>query len=353
MRKLLCSLGTVALLVWASGTLADEAAATNGKSATVQQAASALLVPPSPATKSTPAAAQANTPLPRPEAASPTKPAVPPASPGADKGQAAPPMDDAMMLRLKAQIKSVRLSLAEATGRLSVTEKDLGTTSVDNGRLRAENTSLQTSLVRAETASKKAEEEVAVRRQEMRLLEQRGGAGTGSLSVALVLALLVSSVLAVAVFGHGKRLRTIVERLPDASGDERRQEQLRAQLKDEREKSTKLEEECKRLRDVSSRLPPAPAPGSKRDKAEGLRRELNDARTAAEEQKRAAAERVQALEAEIKKLTGENQRLDQALSKANEKLVFLGHDEPEVTTVTAAPAAMDDEPPPSLSPGPS
>lgn len=353
MRKRLCFLGIGPLILCAAGVFADETPvprpATEPPAATAVPAAR-------PAPPSTPPAAAKAAPAPGSAHATPS---ASPSAPSADKAQATPPTEpDVLMLRLKAQIKSVRLSLAEATGRLAVTDKDLSSASADNGRLRAENTSLQTNLAKAETASKKAEDEVAARRREMQVLEQRvsGSGPSGSLAVALVLALLVSSVLAVAVFGHGKQLRSIAERLPDGDSEKRRLAQLRTQLEEEQQRAVRLEDECKRLRETSNKPVPVAAaqPGSKRDKLEGLRRELSEARTTADEQRRVAADRIQALEAEVQKLAGQNQKLEQALGKANEKLIFLGHDEPEeTTTVTANQPPADEEPPPSLSPGPS
>ena len=357
MHRMLCSLAMAFLLLWSSRTVADESTEPTG----TPSASAAGPAQPSAARASTYQAASAAdrigeprrangltmVPAQAPTAAKPSEAPQPkvesqPSSPawpaGADPAEAQAnsliPVIDPALLKLKAQIKSVRLSLAETTGRLIVTDKNLSSSTVDVERLRSENTSLREGLAKAETVAKKAEEEVAVRRQEMRILEGRGGAGgSGATGLGLILALAVSLLLAIAVFGQGKRLRTMLAALSKPKADESRQEQLRAQLRDEQQKAQRLEEECKRLREASNRTTATmTSSGGKGAKPEQLRRELRDLRAAAEDQKRAAEARVQALEAEVQKLSDENRQLDGALNRATDKLVFLGHDEVEETT---------------------
>jgi hypothetical protein len=318
MRQLLCSSGVALLLMSGSATLAYGVTATETIRAPAVQTV--------PATD--PAAHGVSAPVP---SLAPQPAAEPSAKVKDDKTQIAPLADDPALLKLKAQIKTVRLSLAEATGRLIVTEKNLTGTSSDLERMRGENVSLRTGLTKAETISKMAQEELAVRRAEMRALEQRP-TGSGS-STGLLLSLAVSLILAAAVFGQGKRLHRMVARLPDGRAEEKRREELRAQLVEEQQRAQRLEEEAKRLREVGSRPTVSmTAAGGKSGKVEIIRRELRDVRSAAEEQKRTADARIESLEAEVQRLANEKLSLDEALAKANEKLVFLGHDEPEEKT---------------------
>lgn len=341
MRMLLCSSGIAFLLMSGAGTLADETpAARNAQTATVQS-------PPAPSApgqaaltapeRATATAAGPATTVTKADDSAPAKPS----GQGDQTAPSAPP--DPLLFKLKAQIKTVRLALAETSGRLTVTEKNLVAATADIDHLRGENTALRTGLTRAETASKKTEEELAARRQEMRdLSAQRSPDAAGTFPTGLVLSLAVSLVLALAVLGQGKRLSKLAARLPADPADQKpgqerddpRHEQLRTQLKDEQQKAQRLEEQ---LRQASNRT--ADEPGSKGGKLESIRRELRDLRAEAgrlqkdqKEQKRTAEARIQALEAEVEKLSTANQKLDQALAKANEKLIFLGHDDPEDTT---------------------
>jgi len=336
MRELLCSSGVALLLIAGSGTFADGATTTESvrapalQTVPVPEPAAHGVTAPAPGLSPPPAAAV--------ESSMKIKDRSPSKAEGtsgaADKTQvtSSAPSDDPALLKLKSQIKTVRLSLAEATGRLTVTERNLTGATTDVDHLRGENVSLRTGLTKAETISKMAQEELALRRQEMRDLEQRP-AGSGSSSTSLVLSLAVSLILAAAVFGQGKRLHRMVARLPDGKAEEQRQEALRAQLREEQQKAQRLEEEAKRLREAGSRpTVTMTAAGGKSGKMEIIRRELRDVRTAAEEQKRTADIRIESLETEVQKLAAERLSLDEALAKANEKLVFLGHDEPEEKT---------------------
>jgi DNA repair exonuclease SbcCD ATPase subunit len=344
MRKLSCSLGIALLVTWGSGTLADEPLATGYVQPPTQPAPLQPAPLPSAAGETPPrpdgnASARAGEP-----AALPVEKAVPPTS-------VVPPADP-LLLKLKAQIKTVRLSLAEATGRLAVTEKDLATANADVNQLRTANTTLHANLAKAETIGKKAEEEVAVRRKEVSSLTERLAKkpSSGGSSTALVFALVLAMILSVVVFSLGGKVRRSLDRLPDGKAEEKRLEQLRVQLKDEQQKALRLDEECSRLRDANNR--PANGgggAGSKKDKIEQARREAREARAEADAQKRAAAEKVAALQAEaqatadvqkratdekitaleteVEQLVAANRRLEELLAKANEKLTFLGHDE--------------------------
>ena len=304
--------------------------------------------------------------------------------------------------KLKHQIKTVRLSLADTQGRLVVTEKDLSTASTENVQLRSDTTSLRVGLAKAETITKKSEEELGHRRQEVKALQTARPSGSGTLIVVLLLCLVSTGMLAVVLFGQGSKLRTILDRMRDAKADERRFEQLRAQLEEEQQRSQRFQAESQRLETVaqSQRLETvaqsqanAPA-GSKREKLDHMRRELREAQNAAEAEKRRADERIQKLEAEMARISSDKQgvdermqklepemaqlatakqelflqvqrlepemarltsdkleaeersrllahdaarlmaeklRVEHALAKANEKLSFLGHDEPEDT----------------------
>jgi len=297
------------------------------------------------------------------------------------------------MTKLKHQIKTTRLSLAETQGRLSVTEKDLASTATENTQLRADTTNLRVGLAKAETVAKKSEEELGHRRQEVQALQVARRAGAGTLIVILLLALVSTAMLAVVLFGHGRKLRAIMENTQESKADDRRLEQLRAELKEEQQRAQRYEAESQRLRVVAESQSHAP-PGSKREKLEHLRREVREAQAAAEAEKRRADERIQKLEAEMAsiqagkqeveervsklepelaqiaaekqalaeqvrglepelarlssdkleaeersrllardaaRLTAEKLRLEQALAKANDKLTFFGHDGPEDT----------------------
>ena len=319
-------------------------------------------------------------------------PAVGASKAGEPAKQPADP-DPVEMLKLKHQIKSVRLSLADTQGRLVVTEKDLSSASTENAQLRSDTTSLRVGLAKAETIAKKSEEELGHRRQEVKGLQTTRPSGSGTLIVVLLLCLLSTGMLAVVLFGQGSKLRTILDRMRDTKADERRLEQLRAQLEEEQQRSQRFQEESQRLQTVAQSQPNAPA-GSKREKLDHMRRELREAQTAAEAEKRRADERIQKLEAEMTRISSEKQgvdermqklepelaqlatakqelflqvqrlepevarltsgkleaeersrllahdaarlmaeklRVEHALAKANEKLTFLGHDEPEDT----------------------
>jgi predicted nuclease with TOPRIM domain len=351
MRKLLCSLGIALLATWGTVTLAEQPSATDPSAAGYVQAP----LPPAPAQ---PTALPAET--------APAAPALP-AQTGSEHQAVAPAgtkaavgaLEDPTVLRLKAQIKTVRLSLAETSGRLSVIEKDLLAATADNTRLRTENTTLHTDLSRSETVGKKAEEEVAARRQEVSSLTDRLASlktSAGGTSTALVFALTVALILAAVVFGQGSKIRRMLARLPDGKGEEKRLERLRSQLEEEQQKAVRLDEECQRLREASNRTTTTlgvAGPGSKKDKIEQARRELREAKAAAEAQKRADAdkltalqadlrandEKLTALEAEVARLTEANHKLERLLAKANEKLTFLGHEEgaPDDVSITPSP----------------
>lgn len=297
------------------------------------------------------------------------------------------------MTKLKHQIKSVRLSLADTQGRLVVTDKDLSTASTENTQLRSDTTSLRVGLAKAETIARKSEEELGHRRQEVKGLQTARPSVSGTLIVVLLLCLVSTGMLAVVLFGQGSKLRTILDRMRDAKPDERRVEQLSAQLKEEQQRSQRFQEESQRLKTVAQNQDHAPA-GSKREKLDHTRRELREAQTAAEAAKRRADERIEKLEAELARISSDKQgvderiekfepemaqlatakqelflqvqklepevarltsdklaaekrsrelahdaarlmaeklRLEHALAQANEKLAFLGHDEPEDT----------------------
>ena len=319
-------------------------------------------------------------------------PAVGASKAGEPAKQPADP-DPVEMTKLKHQIKSVRLSLADTQGRLVVTEKDLSTASTENVQLRSDTTSLRVGLAKAETITKKSEEELGHRRQEVKALQTARPSGSGTLIVVLLLCLVSTGMLAVVLFGQGSKLRMILDRMRDAKADERRVEQLRAQLEEEQQRAQRYQEESQRLKTVAQSQASAPA-GSKREKLEHMRRELREAQTAAEAEKRRADERIQKLEAEMVRISADKQgvdermqklepemaqlatakqelllqvqrlepevarltsdkleaeersrllahdaarlmaeklRVEHALAKANEKLAFLGHDEPEDT----------------------
>ena len=304
--------------------------------------------------------------------------------------------DAVEMTKLKHQIKSVRLSLADTQGRLVVTEKDLSTASTENTQLRSDTTSLRVGLAKAETIAQKSEEELGHRRQEVKglqTLQTARPSGSGTLIVVLLLCLVSTGMLAIVLFGQGSKLRTILDRMRDAKADEHHVERLSAQLKEEQQRSQRFQEESQRLKTVAQSQANAPA-GSKREKLDHMRRELREAQTAAEAAKRLADERIQKLEAEMARISSDKQgvderiqkfepemaqlaaakqelflqiqklepevarltsdkleaekrsrqlahdvarlmaeklRVEHALAKANEKLTFLGHDEPEDT----------------------
>jgi chromosome segregation ATPase len=335
MRKLLCSLAIVLLLVAALAVQADQPSAANE---------------PSKAEVVSPPAVTAPDPAPMPSADVATT----------------------EMKKLKYQIKTVRLSLADTHGRLAVTEKELSTATRENGQLRSENTNLRVGLAKAETVARKSEEELAYRRQEAKTLQARPSSGSGALAVGLLLSLVVTGLLALVLFGQGDKLRAALNRVHGGKADEKRQDQLSAQLKEEQQRSHRLEEEIQRLRAAAESQSNAPA-GSKKEKLDCMRRELREARAAAEAEKRQAderiqrletelarivadkqevtehaqklepavarltaeklevEERIQVLEPEVARLTVEKLRLERAVAKAHQKLIFLGHDEPEDT----------------------
>jgi chromosome segregation ATPase len=323
----------------------------------------------------------------------PTGPRAAGAAVGASKAGEPTDPNPVEMTKLKHQIKTVRLSLADTQGRLVVTEKDLSTASTENAQLRSDTTSLRVGLAKAETITKKSEEELGHRRQEVKVLQTARPSGSGTLIVVLLLCLVSTGMLAVVLFGQGSKLRTILDRMRDAKADERRVEQLRAQLEEEQQRSQRFQAESQRLETVAQSQANAPA-GSKREKHDHMRRELREAQTAAEAEKRRADERIQKLEAEMARICSDKQGVDEriqklepemaqlatakqelflqvqrlepevarltsdklqaeersrllahdaarlmaeklrvahALAKANEKLAFLGHDEPEDT----------------------
>jgi chromosome segregation ATPase len=332
------------------------------------------------------------------------------------------------MFKLKHQIKTVRLSLADTQGRLVVTEKDLAAASNENVQLRSDTTNLRVGLAKAETIAKKSEEELGVRRQEVQAMQtaRPSGAGSATMVLVLLLCLVITGMVAAVLFGQGSKLRTILERTQHVQADggrveqlraqldeerqrlqadEGRVEQLRAQLDEERQRSQRFEQESQQLKAAvesqakeiqakeSQSSAPAPA-GSKREKLERMRRELQQTQAAVEAEKRRADQRIQKLEAEMARIISDKQdaderlqklepemarlagakqelyeqvqklepevtrlasdkqeaeengrrlahdaarlmaeklRLEHALSKANEKLAFFGHDEPEDT----------------------
>ena len=322
----------------------------------------------------------------------------PPARPGAGVAAGAPvgqPADPAgvEVTKLKHQIKTTRLSLADTQGRLAVTEKDLSSAATENTQLRSDSTNLRVGLAKAETVAKKSEDELGHRRQEVQALQTARRSGAGTIVVILLLCLVITGMLAVVLLGHGSKLRAILDRMHDAKADERRVDELKAELEEARQRAQRFEEESQRLRAAAENPAPAPA-GSKREKVEQLRRELRDVQAAVEAEKRRADERVRELEAEMARtkadkqavderiqrlepemtelaaakqvlfehvqklepevarlssdkeeaeqrsrllahdaarLTAEKLRLEHALAKANEKLTFFGHEEPEDT----------------------
>ncbi len=326
------------------------------------------------------------------EASTPSPSGAATAAKAGDPGKPSSDPNDVEMIKLKHQIKTTRLSLADTQGRLVVTEKDLSTASAENAQLRSDSTNLRVGLTKAETIAKKSEEELVHRRQEVKTLQTRS-TGTGTLVVVLLLCLTITGMLAVVLWGHGGKLRAILSHLHDTKVDDRRADQLRAELKEAQQRSQRFEEESQRLRAAADSQANAPA-GSKREKLDQLRRQVRDAQSAAEAEKRRADERIEQLEAEmasissekqeasarlrrleaemaeltaakqelfnkvqnlepemaqlasdrleaegrsralahdVARLTAEKLRLEHALAKANEKLAFFGHDEPEDT----------------------
>jgi chromosome segregation ATPase len=226
------------------------------------------------------------------------------------------------MTKLKHQIKSVRLSLADTQGRLVVTEKDLSTASTENAQLRSDTTSLRVGLAKTETITKKSEEELGHRRQEVKALQTARPSGSGTLIVVLLICLLSTGMLAVVLFGQGSKLRTILDRLRDAKADERRVEQLRAQLEEEQQRSQRFQAESQRLETVAQSQANAPA-GSKREKLDHMRRELREAQTAVEAEKRRADGRIQKLEAEMARISSDKQGVDERMQKLEPEMAQL------------------------------
>ncbi len=265
--------------------------------------------------------------------------ALPPAAPPEPAGrlfgplpQAGPtglaPSDDPLVTKLKAQIKTVRLSLAETVGRLSATERNLATASADSAHLRIENASLQVRLATAETTARKAEDEVQQRRGEMGNLVRLATAParpSGLVLLGLLLCLAVAAFSAVLLVGQGGRLQALAARQPEPRQEQDRDAALRAELSDAQQKSLELEAECHRLRELDGVS--SPAPGSRRERFEHLRRELREVRGVAEAEKRKADGRIQALEDEVVRLSTDRQRLELAMKDAMEKLAFYGHEE--------------------------
>lgn len=231
--------------------------------------------------------------------------------------------------KLKHQIKATRLSLADTQGRLAVTEKDLANATGENTQLRADGTNLRVGLAKAETVAKKSEEELGLRRQEVRTLQTARHSGWGMLVFVLALSLVTVGMLAAVLFRHGSRLRTILERLQDANAVDRRLEQLRAELKEEQERSRRLADERLRAPTVpvvaDSQAPSqtlAPL-GSKREKLEHVRRELRQVEAAAAAEKRQSAERIGELEAELARATADRHALEQRLRALEPELAAL------------------------------
>jgi chromosome segregation ATPase len=262
-------------------------------------------------------------------AAGTSKPSASDSAPGAANA----PVDPEMM-KLKHQIKSVRLSLAETQGRLAVTEKDLVTGSSENTQLRADNGNLRVGLAKAETVAKKSEDELSHRRQEVKTLVAARPSSTGVLAVGLLLSLAVTGILAVLLFRQGGKLGTIATRLDETVAQDKRHDQVRALLKDEQQRAQRLDEEIKRLRVAAESQPSQPA-GGKRDKLDNLRRELREARTAAEAEKRQADERIQTLEAELLRLTADKRQSEERVQKLEPVREQLEKLEPEVERLTA------------------
>jgi chromosome segregation ATPase len=325
MRKLLCSLGIALLLATVDMVPADPALAGIEASAAqpttppaVNSRNSAVFLPAAPAHVAPPPAADA----PKQAAPGPAAPPTASAATGAAKaGQPGAP-DAVEMTKLKHQIKTVRLSLADTQGRLVVTEKDLSTASTENAQLRSDTTNLRVGLAKAETIAKKSEEELGHRRQEAKALQPARPAGSATLVLVLLLCLVITAMLAVVLVGQGRKLRTILDRMHDAKADEARVEQLRAQVKDEQQRAERLEAESQRLKAAAESQAPAPA-GSKREKLDHMRRELREAQAAVEAEKRRAAERVQKLEAEMARIGADKQDADERLQKLEPEMVRL------------------------------
>jgi chromosome segregation ATPase len=342
MRKLQCFFAIALLLVTALVFKADRPWAATEPS-TVRTAAPARPVGTNPALPTEAA--------PVPVGPAPAGPAKPPASEqgskmtgaevkaaGAAKAPepAKAPGDPTAteMTKLKHQIKTVRLSLADTQGRLAVTEKDLSTATGENVQLRSENVNLRVGLTKAETVAKKSEEELGYRRQEVKTLQSLRPlpSGSGGLTVGLVLALLVAGILAVLLFGQGEKLRGILKRTGDGKGDEKRQDQLRSQLqsqlKEEQQRSQRLDEEIKEMRALAESQANAPA-GSRREKLDALKRELSEARAAAESDRHQAGARIQELEAELARVTADKQQVDERIQKLEPGIARLAAAEAE------------------------
>jgi chromosome segregation ATPase len=258
------------------------------------------------------------------------------------------------MKKLKFQIKSVRLSLAETQGRLAVTEKDLSTTIGENAQLRSENSNLRVGLTKAETVAKKSEDELALRRQEAKTKQTaRPSSGPGAFTVGLLLSLvIITGLLAVMQFGQGEKLRTILSRQPDQAAD-KRHEQLSARLKQEQQRAERLDEEIKLLRAATADSQANGPVGGKREKPETMRRELREARAAAEAEKRLADERIQKMETELALITADKRQTEERLQKLEPELTQLAAEkqqalqkaqqlEPEVAHLTAEKADAEE-----------
>ena len=310
--KPLCSLGIALLwatvpVVQASPSLAEPEAARAITPPAVNSRNSAVFVPTAPkqATSESTAAPAA--------AAKAGEPGSEPADPSATE-----------MFKLKHQIKTVRLSLADTQGRLAVTEKDLSAASTENAELRSDTSNLRVGLVKAETIAKKSEEELGHRRQEVKALQTQrpASSGSGTLVIVLLLCLLIAGMLAVVLFGQGSKLRTILRRMHDTEANEGRIEHLRAQLKEEQQRSQRFEEERQRLMAAAESQANLPV-GSKREKLDRVRRDLQQAQVAAEAEKRRADERIQKLEAEIARISADKQDVDERIQQLEPKMAEL------------------------------
>jgi chromosome segregation ATPase len=330
MRKLLCSLAMALLLVAALAVQAEPPLAAT-EPTTAQVIVPPALTAPNPAVVSPahgerlPPAGNLKQPAFEQGSTMPTTGAKGAATAGAAAGtktagatEAARLLGDPSvteMKKLKYQIKTVRLSLAETQGRLAVTEKDLSTAASETAQLRSDNTNLRVGLVKAETVAKKSEEELAYRRQEAKAPQAvRTSSGSGALAVGLLLSLVIAGLLAVVLFGQGEKLRTILSRMHDGKADDKLHDQLRTQLREQQQQSQRFEEELNRLRAEAERQSNAPA-GSKRERLDNMKRELREARAAVEVEKRQADERIQKLEAELARITADKQQVDERIQQ--------------------------------------
>jgi chromosome segregation ATPase len=254
------------------------------------------------------------------------------ASKTAGGAKTAEPIDPSTveMTKLKYQIKTTRLSLADTQGRLAVTEKDLAATTSENAQVRSENTQLRVGLTKAETVAQKSEEELGHRRQEMMALQSAKPSHAGVLAVGFI-TLIITVFLAVGLSRQSRKLNTVVDRMDADRAQDKRHEQVRTQLKDEQQRSQRLEEEIKHLRTAAESQVNVTLPaGSKRDKLEHMRRELREARAAAEAEKRQADERIQNLEAELARIAAERSQIDERFQKLEPEMALLATEKQEV-----------------------